>query len=48
MCGTGKNTMKAIESRQRGNKCHLGAFWSRGNGRNRKKDCEILERSNAL
>lgn len=27
ICLTGKNTMKAIESRQRGNKWHRGAYW---------------------
>lgn len=30
---TGKNTMKAIKSRQRGTEGHRGAFWSRGRGR---------------
>lgn len=33
ICLTGKNTMKAIESRQRGNKWNRGAYCSRGTGR---------------
>ena len=33
----GRNTGKAIEHRQRGNKCHIGAFWSIGRGRTAKK-----------
>lgn len=37
MCGTGKNTMKAIKRRQRGTEGHRGAFWSRGTGRNSRK-----------